>query len=258
MKVTLLGCGSSTGVPVIGCDCKVCTSDNPRNKRTRVSVLVETGGMNLLIDSSPDLRQQALRHAIRRVDAVLYTHEHADHAHGIDELRSFNYLSDSALPVYGSAESLGLLQKRFAYAFLSDKPEIWYRPWLIPHTLPDEAVYKFNIRDIPIVSFQQIHGKMKTIGYRIGNFSYSTDLDTLPESSFKALEGTEIWVVDCLRYKKSHNHSNLENTLKWIARVKPKLAVLTHMSHELDYDTLAKALPPGVVPGYDGMVMKLP
>ena len=257
MRVTILGCGSSGGVPVIGCDCSVCTSDNPKNKRMRVSVLVEAGGINLLIDSSPDLRQQALCNSIRRIDAVLYTHDHADHTHGIDDLRSFNYLSDESLPVYGSAETLALLQQRFAYAFLPKPESVWYRPSLIPHILPDEAVHHFNIGDIAITSFEQMHGKFKTLGYRIGNFSYSTDVDVLPETAFEALERTEVWLVDCLRYGKSYSHSNLENTLGWIDRVKPKLAVLTHMAHEFDYDTLAAELPPGVVPGYDGMVIEL-
>ena len=257
MKVTILGCGSSTGVPAIGCTCKVCTSDNPKNKRTRVSVFIETGGTHLLVDSSPELRQQALRHAIRRVDAVLYTHEHADHTHGIDDLRSFNYLVDKSLPVYGDAETLGLLQKRFSYAF-QPKPEmVWYRPSLLANVLPDSAVYQFDIGGVSVTSFHQMHGKMRTIGYRIGNFAYSTDVDALSDAAFGALQGTEIWLVDCLRYAKSFSHSNLENTLQWINRVKPRLAVLTHMSHEFDYDTLSKELPPGVVPGYDGMVMEL-
>jgi len=256
MKITVLGCGSSTGTPAIGCNCKTCISDNPKNKRTRVSVLVETNGENLLIDSSPDLRQQALRNNIRKINAILYTHEHADHTHGIDDLRSFNYLSGGALPVYGNAETLDMLQQRFSYAFLPKPEVVWYRPSLMPHILPDDPVHQFNIRDIALASFEQMHGKVKTLGYRIGKFAYSTDVDVLPETAFKALEGTEIWLVDCLSYRKSYSHSNLENTLAWIARVKPKLAILTHMSHEFDYDTLAKELPPGVVPGYDGMIME--
>jgi phosphoribosyl 1,2-cyclic phosphate phosphodiesterase len=256
MKVTVLGCGNSAGVPMIGCTCKVCTSDNPKNNRTRVSVFVEVGGLRLLIDSSPDLRQQALRNGISRVDAVLYTHEHADHAHGIDDLRSFNYMSDEPLPVYSNAETIKALQQRFNYAFLP-KDAIWFRPSLIPHVLPDASPGEFGINDISISYFDQLHGKFKTLGYRIGKFSYSTDVDILPEEALKALEGTEVWIVDCLRYKKSYSHSSLENTLHWIKRIKPKLAVLTHMSHEFDYDTLVKELPSGVVPGYDGMIVEL-
>lgn len=257
MRVTILGCGGSAGVPVIGCDCKVCRSENPKNKRMRVSVLVETGGVNLLLDTSPDLRQQALRHDMRRVDAVLYTHDHADHTQGLDDMRSFNYLADAAIPVYGDAATIGHVQQRFPYAFLPKPEKIWYRPSLSPHILPDAAVHEFNVADISVRSFQQQHGKAKTLGYRIGNFAYSTDTDVLPESAFQALEGVEVWVVDCLRYTASFSHSHVSNTLEWIARVKPKLAILTHMAHDLEYDTLAAELPAGVVPGYDGMVVEL-
>jgi len=258
MRVTVLGCGSSTGVPAVGCHCSICISDNPKNKRTRVSLFIEINGINILIDSSPDLRQQALRHDIQRIDAILYTHDHADHTHGIDDLRAFNYLSGKPLPIYGDNLTLSLLQQRFAYAFLPlPEQHIWYRPSLQPHSLADVAVHTFTVSGISITSFEQMHGKVKTLGYRIGKFSYSTDVDVLPAAAFEALAGTEVWVVDCLRYKKSYSHSNIENTLEWIGRVKPKLAVLTHMSHEFDYDTLSGQLPEGVVPGYDGMVIEL-
>ncbi|MDE3059576.1 MAG: MBL fold metallo-hydrolase [Pseudomonadota bacterium] len=257
MRITILGCGSSGGVPLIGCQCSVCVSDNPKNRRSRVSVLVEAEDINLLIDSSPDLRQQALRHDIRRIDAVLYTHDHADHTGGLDDLRSFNYLSNDAIPVYSNDDTIQRIQKRFAYAFLP-RPDgtIWYRPCLTPHVIPDGNQH-FTVSGIPVTAFEQRHAKTKTLGYRIGNFSYSTDVNVLPEEAFDALQGTEVWVVDCLRYTKSLSHSDLENTLAWIGRVRPKLAVLTHMAHEFDYDVLSKELPPGVVPGYDGMVIDL-
>lgn len=257
MKVTLLGCGASWGVPMIGCQCAVCRSKNPKNKRSRVSVFVETSSVNLLIDTSPDLHRQAINNHIRRVDAVLYTHDHADHTAGIDDLRSFNVLSGSALPVYGNAETLGAIQKRFPYAFLSKHEKIWYRPALTPYILPDAPAHRFSIADISITSFEQIHAKAKTLGYRIGNFSYSTDTNILPETAFEALAGTEIWIVDCLRRGKAYSHSHLENTLEWIERVKPRLAVLTHMDHDFDYDALSAELPPGVVPGYDGLTLEL-
>lgn len=256
MRVTVLGCGSSSGIPVIGCRCRVCTSDNPKNQRTRVSVYVETDGRGLLIDTSPDLRQQALSQKIEQVDAVLYTHDHADHTHGVDDLRSFNALSDAALPVYGDEHTLELVKQRFPYAFLP-KPPFWFRPCLTPHVLPEKPIHRFEAAGVPVTMFQQTHGKMHTLGYRIGDFSYSTDIDFLPETAFEALEGTQLWVVDCLRYTKSFSHSHLALTLSWIERVKPKLAILTHMAHDFDYDTLSAELPSGVVPGYDGIVVEL-
>ncbi len=241
---------------MIGCGCEVCTSDNPKNKRSRVSSWIETRGKSLLIDSSPDLRQQALKHNIRRVDSVLYTHDHADHTHGLDELRSFNYLSDEAIPIYCDRQTYASIYSKFGYAF-QEKPPVWFRPCLTANILEEGDVGKVLIQDITVTYFKQLHGKVTTLGYRIGNMAYSTDTDGLPESAFKALEGVEIWIVDCLRYSKSPTHASLEMTLGWIDRVKPKLAILTHMAHEFDYEQLSKELPAGVVAGYDGMAIEL-
>lgn len=257
MRMTLLGSGSSAGVPEIGCSCKVCTSADPKNKRLRASLLMEIDGKTLLIDTSPDLRQQALRHDIKRVDAVLYTHDHADHTGGVDDMRAFNVQADAPIPVYGNDATLSLLEARYAYAFLPRPERVWYRPCLVPHVLPDEPVCDFEVQGIGIRAFQQVHGKIKTFGYRVGNFAYSTDTDQLPETAFQALEGVDTWIVDCLRYSESYTHSNLERTLGWIARVKPRMAILTHMAHDFDYATLSSGLPEGVVAGYDGISVEL-
>lgn len=257
MRVTMLGCGSSSGVPYIGCSCAVCTSDNPKNKRTRVSVFVEVGGKNILIDTSPDLRAQALRENITQIDAVLYTHDHADHTHGIDELRSFNYLKAGALPIYGNAQTLNSLQNRFNYAFMPKLYEVWNKPYLLPHAVVDKAVGEFSLFDQKIAYFEQMHGKIKSVGYRIENFAYSTDVNALSEEVFAALEGVEVWIVDCLRFEPSFSHSHLDLTLEWISRVKPKRAILTHMNHDFDYETLNARLPEGVEMGYDGLVIEL-
>ena len=257
MRVTILGCGSSTGVPNIGCDCAVCLSSNPRNKRTRASIFIETVQANFLIDSSPDLREQVLRHNIRKVDAVLYTHDHADHANGIDDLRSFNYLSNQALPVYGDAHTMNSLTSRFPYIFKEKMGQAWYKPLLINNILADISIQDINISGVSIKVFEQIHGKITSLGYRFGKFAYSTDTNFLPEEAFEALAGVETWIVDCLHYKETYSHSHLEQTLRWIARVKPKLAILTHMNHHLDYDTLCAELPAGIVPAYDGMILDL-
>lgn len=255
MRVTVLGCGGSTGVPFIGCDCGVCRSDDPRNKRTRVSVLVEAGGSNLLIDTSPDLRQQALRENIRSLDAVLYTHDHADHLHGIDEMRSFNYLADDSIPVYGDAATLAELKQRFPYAFLPRPEGIWYRPSLTPRAIP-EPLAEFEAAGVKVRPVEQRHGKHRTLGFRIGGFAYSTDCNELPDATLEALQGLEVWLVDCLRPTPSPSHAHLELTLRWIEQVKPKLAVLTHMSHDFDYDSLLNSLPKNVIPAHDGLVLE--
>jgi phosphoribosyl 1,2-cyclic phosphate phosphodiesterase len=256
MRVTILGCGSSAGVPEIGCQCNVCTSNVPENQRTRVSVFIEEHDTHLLIDSAPELRAQALRNRINRVDAVLYTHDHADHTSGLDDLRGFNKLSGDVLPIYGDQKTMESLQKRFGYAF-TPKNAIWYSPALIANTLPSQAVYDFTVGNATITAFEQMHGKVNTLGYRVGNFAYSTDCNGLPESAFEALNGVDTWVVDCLRYTESYTHSNLKLTLSWIERVKPKLAVLTHMAHDFDYHALSAELPAGIIAGYDGMVLEL-
>jgi phosphoribosyl 1,2-cyclic phosphate phosphodiesterase len=258
MRVTILGCGHSAGVPIIGCECVVCRSPNPRNIRGRVSVHIEINGLSIIIDTSPDFRQQILRENINKVDGVLYTHDHADHTHGIDDLRSFNYKRDAGLPIYGNAAALNSIQSRFGYAF-AGKPSIglWIRPSLLPHMLPDEPVVRFEIQGVEVVAFQQQHGKIVSMGYRIGDFAYSTDTNHLPDSAFEALAGVKVWVVDCLRYTPSFSHSHLEQTLEWVRRVQPEQAILTHMAHELDYDTLLAELPSGVVPAFDGMKIEL-
>ncbi len=257
MKVTMLGCGSSAGVPFIACNCPVCTSKNPKNTRTRVSILIESEGKNILIDTSPDLRQQALREGIARIDAVLYTHEHADHVMGIDELRSFNHLSGGAIPVYADETTLKSLQTRFAYAFMEKPENLWYRPCLTPHPFVEKPVGNISLFGQEITTITFGHGKIKTIGYRLGKFAYSTDCDAISDEAFAALEGIDTWIVDCLRYTPSYSHAHLDLTLSWIERLKPRRAILTHMNHELDYDRLKAELPNGVEAGYDGLTFEL-
>ena len=258
MKVTILGCGHSLGVPVIGCECAVCTSNNPKNKRLRVSAVVEVDGKNIVIDTSPDFRQQMLSSNINRLDAVLYTHDHADHTHGIDDLRGFNILQNEVIPVYSNAEIIGSIQKRFAYVFLPKPVEnAMFRPSLSANILPDVPIYEFMVGDTKIIAFVQQHGKSTTLGYRIGDFAYSTDVNELSESAFEALAGVKYWIVDCLRYTPSYSHSHLSHTLQWISHVSPRQTILTHMAHEFDYDKLLSELPAGVVPAYDGMVIEI-
>jgi phosphoribosyl 1,2-cyclic phosphate phosphodiesterase len=258
IKIRVLGCGASAGVPLIGCDCAVCRSDNPKNQRTRVSILIEQEGQRLLVDTSPDLRQQCLRHDIRTVDAICFTHAHADHCHGIDDLRPLNFHRGSVIPAYGDPVAMEEIVPRFSYAFKPPVPEYgWFRPALEAHLVDVENWTAFSVGNMRVQPFPQMHGKLTTLGLRVGNFAYSTDVHHLPDKAREILEGVEVWIVDCLRRGASPTHAHLDLTLEWISQVKPKRAILTHMSHEFDYDALKAELPEGVEPGYDGMEIVL-
>jgi phosphoribosyl 1,2-cyclic phosphate phosphodiesterase len=252
----VLGCGPSWGVPRIGNEWGDCDPANPRNRRRRVSVLVEEGGTTLLIDTSPDLREQLLDAGVRRIDAVLFTHAHADHLHGIDDLRSVNWLMRSGIPVFASAQALAEINSRFGYVFDPQKPDrqsAYYKPVLEPHAVDGP----FAAAGIHVMPFVQDHGFSTTLGFRIGAMAYSTDVVELDEAAFAALRGVDLWIVDCIRRKPHVTHAHLDKTLQWIARVKPRRAVLTHMDESLDYATLCHELPAGVEPGYDGLVIEL-
>jgi phosphoribosyl 1,2-cyclic phosphate phosphodiesterase len=256
MKVTVLGCGGSGGVPLITGDWGRCNPANPRNRRRRVSVLIEQGDTTILVDTSPDLRAQFLEAGVTHLDAVLYTHEHADHCHGIDELRAFGHGRKGVIPAYGTAETMALLRQRFRYIF--EQPAggagVLYRPLLEARVIDGP----FAVGGIPVTPFVQDHGYgTTTTGYRIGGMAYSTDVVGLDDSAFVVLAGLDLWIVDCLRYEPHPTHAHFERTLSWIARARPKRAILTHLNHTLDYDDLASRCPPGVEPGYDGLVMEI-
>jgi phosphoribosyl 1,2-cyclic phosphate phosphodiesterase len=255
MRVTMLGCGPSTGVPAIGPNWGRCDPDDARNRRRRVSVLIEIGGTVILIDTSPDLREQLLDAGASRIDAVLLTHAHADHLHGIDDLRSVNRLMRSAIPLYADGKTLAEIGRRFGYVLKPvEEPGRYYKPTLVPHEISGE----FEVGGIPIIPFLQDHGFSATLGFRIGKFAYSTDVTELDEDAFAVLEGIELWIVDCLRREPHPTHSHLAKTLSWIARTAPRRAVLTHMDQSLDYRELSAELPAGVEPGQDRLVIELP
>ncbi|HUC61797.1 MAG TPA: MBL fold metallo-hydrolase [Alphaproteobacteria bacterium] len=255
MKLTILGCGGSHGVPAIGGQWGACDPANPKNRRLRASVLVESRGQRILVDTSPDLRQQLLATESGWLDAVIYTHGHADHLHGIDDLRMVNVIRKAPLDIYADAATLAQIESRFDYVLApldaSAQPDMFfYKPWLVPHGIEGP----FRIGDVEIVPFEQDHGFSKTLGFRFGPIAYSTDVVALDEAAFRALEGVEIWVVDALRFETHMTHSHFERTLDWIARVKPKRAILTHMNLSMDYAAVRARCPPGVEPGYDGLV----
>lgn len=250
MKITVLGCGSSGGVPLIGNVWGNCDPNDKRNRRTRVSVLVEEGDTTLLVDTSPDMRQQLLDCNLQNLTAVLFTHTHADHCHGIDDLRSINWLTRKPIDVYADAKTMEELRHRFAYIF--NPSEKFYKPSVNPIVVDGS----FIAGSIPVVPFVQDHGFSTTLGYRFRDFAYSTDVKALDETAFDALHGIKVWIVDCMREEPHPTHAHLELTLEWIARVKPERAYLTHMSHLLDYAALSVKLPPGVWPAHDGLVIE--
>jgi phosphoribosyl 1,2-cyclic phosphate phosphodiesterase len=257
MKVTVLGCGGSGGVPLIGNDWGECDPADPRNRRRRSSVLVDVGTVRLLIDTGPDLREQLLAAGVTHLDGVLFSHSHADHSHGIDELRALNWVMRQPIDCYADAATLADLEQRFGYC-LKPLPDgaHFYRPALVPRlAVPGQP---FTVKGVEIRPFLQDHGLSNTLGFRIGNFAYSTDVVRLDEAAFAALDGVEVWMVDCVRIQPPHTvHAHLPVTLSWIERVRPRRAVLTHMNQTMDYAKVSALLPPGVEPAYDGMVVEL-
>ena len=252
MRVTILGCGTAGGVPRIGNDWGACDPNEPRNRRRRASIRVEQGATTVLIDASPDLRQQALDAGMDRLDAVLFTHEHADHSHGFDDLRFFNRLIGQPVPVHADPKTLAGLKKRFGYAFSTQNG--FYPQIVAGH----EITGPLQVGELAITPFVQHHGpRLDTLGYRFGSFAYSTDVADMPEEAFGVLAGVDTWVVDALQIRPHLTHANLEKSLAWIARVKPRRAILTHMGADLDYGTLRASLPAGIEPAYDSMVIEV-
>ena len=253
MKVTVLGSGSSGGVPLIGNYWGECDPNNKKNTRMRVSVSVELkNGKTIIIDTSPDLRVQALNNKMKNIDAVLWTHAHADHANGIDDLRQFLWTKKEELPVYGSLDTINSLKKRFDYVF--SKKNNYFQPPLDVNILNQG---KFNLCGENAYAFNQIHGKDITFGYRIDKFAYSTDVKKFPSESEQYLYDLDLWIVDCVRFEPHYSHSHYEQTISWINKYKPKKAILTHLGAWLDYDKLLKLCPKNVFPAYDGLIINL-
>lgn len=262
MKVTVLGCGGSSGVPVAdgtpGGNWGVCDPNNPKNRRRRVSILVEAGGTTALVDTSPDLRHQLLDARVRDLDAVFFSHAHADHAHGIDELRALARRRGKPIDAYMDAKTQRDLTIRFPYIFTSScDPGSLYSPQMRDRLI--EALgAPFRVGGLEVTAFQQGHGPGETtLGYRFGPVAYSTDVVSLDDAAFAALSGVEVWIVDSLREAPHPTHAHLALALEWIARVKPRCAVLTHLNHQADYEAIRALCPPGVEPAYDGMVIEL-
>ena len=251
MKITILGCGTSTGVPMVGCGCPVCASDDPRDKRTRASLLMRYNNHAILIDTSTDLREQALRHRIRRIDAVLFTHAHADHVNGIDDLRGFYFIHKEIIPCYASRETLENLQRGFSYIF-NEHEGSGYTPLLTAH----EISAPFELFGLGVIPIPLLHGKTSSLGYRIGNFAYLTDCSAIPESSQELLQGVELLVVDGLRWTEHPYHFNITGAIAAARQINAPRTVLTHLTHQISYSEGNK-LPPGFELAYDGMEFDL-
>jgi len=263
MRITILGCGASAGVPMIGGsdgggDWGDCDPGEPRNRRTRSSIVVENDqGQRLLVDTSPDMRNQLLDCRVPRVEAILYTHAHADHITGLDDVRILNRIADRPLDAFATQRTLDELTRRFAYAFRPWEPPGFYRPVLVPRVVePGETL---QTAGLAVRLFAQNHGRVETLGLRIGRFGYSTDVVGLDDAAFDALEGVDTWVVGCFLPKGPHwTHADLPAVLEWVARLKPRRTVLTHMGTGMDWAWMRANLPGGVEPGYDGMVLDVP
>lgn len=250
MQVRILGSGTSSGVPRVGRDWGQCDPANPKNRRRRVSILVEWERVRILVDTSPDLREQLLDADVSDVEAVIWTHDHADHCHGIDDLRQLFHARGRPVNGYARPETLDSLKTRFAYAF---EGKHGYPAVVTPHLLPNHM----NLAGLSIRTVDQPHADITTAGLRFDaggkTVVYSTDFNALTEEMEIAFQGADLWIVDTLRRRPHPSHPHLAQTLEWIQRLKPGRAVLTHMDNSMDYETLVGELPDGVEPGYDGM-----
>jgi len=262
-RFTILGCGSSGGVPRAALGWGDCNPANPKNRRRRTSLLVElrnsTGLTSVLVDTSPDLREQLLEAQVDWLDAVFFTHAHADHTHGIDDLRALFIKHRRRLDIYVDGPTGDTLRSRFGYCFKAP-PGSDYPPIATEHRLePGKAItVQGRGGEIEALPLLQEHGDIASLGFRFGSVAYSCDLSGLPPASIAALAGLDLWVVDALRYRPHPSHFSLDEALAWIERIKPTRAILTNLHSDLDYDELRSKLPEHVLPAYDGLVIELP
>lgn len=253
-RVRFLGTGTSHGVPMIGCSCDTCTSTDPRDQRWRPSIAITLrGGTTLLVDTSPDLRAQALRFGLARVDAILFTHPHADHLLGLDDIRRYNVLQRAAIPCYGNPHTIDEIRRVFAYAF---------EPVQHGGGIPQLSLFRLAgpccLGGVTVTPVPVMHGVLPIYGYRVGAFAYLTDCSAIPESSLSLLEGVRVLTIDALRHRPHPTHFTVEQALATIERVRPDRALLTHVCHDLRHAPTSAGLPRGVELAYDGLVVEIP
>jgi phosphoribosyl 1,2-cyclic phosphate phosphodiesterase len=251
-RVTFLGTGTSHGVPMIGCMCATCRSTDPRDRRLRPSIYIEVaGGARLLVDSSTDLRQQALASGLTRIDAVLYTHAHADHILGLDELRRFNMIQGTSIPCYADARTWDALKRSFFYVF----DEITRHGGGVPQLEPREINGPFDVEGVRVLPIRILHGKLPILGFRFGTFAYLTDCSAIPDDSWPLLDGVETLVIGALRDKPHPTHFTVDQALQAVTRIAPRRAFFTHMAHDLPHAATCARLPRGVELAYDGLTL---
>jgi len=251
MKFTILGSGTSTGIPMVGCSCRVCRSADPKDKRTRTSLLVENNGKYILVDTSTDLRTQAIRQHIPFIDAVLFTHAHADHIHGIDDLRGFHFVHKSIIPCYASKETLVDIDSKFSYIFTGHS-DYGYHQLLQPHAVENP----FKLFGLTVTPIPLLHGTMPATGFRFNNFAYLTDCSSIPDESLPLLAGLDTLVIDALRHTPHPHHFNIAGAIKVSQQIGAERTFLTHLTHEISHAEEA-SLPDGVFFAYDGLSLEL-
>jgi len=247
-QILMLGSGTSMGVPTLGCKCRVCTSADPRDCRTRPSIAIVYDGHTVLIDSGPDFRQQAMREGIERLDAVFYTHAHADHILGLDDLRPLSFKGSNKIPLYADAPTAAVLERIFEYTF-SESNKYPFKARVSLQPLTDHTpLFGIDFLRVPLQ-----HGELSTVGFRFGTAAYLTDMSDIPESSFPLLEGLDVLILDALRKSPHPSHSHVERSLGFVEKIRPKQAFFTHMSHEILHAEVEKELPETVRLAYDGL-----
>jgi phosphoribosyl 1,2-cyclic phosphate phosphodiesterase len=252
MRLTFLGTGTSTGVPTLGCRCRVCTSEDPHDQRTRPSIALEFDGRVVIVDTTPDIRQQALREGLERLDAVLFTHSHADHILGLDDTRVFYFRQQVPLPIYADARCMERLRHIFSYVFDGS-----YKYGGVGKLDPHVIEGPFELWGLKLIPVPVLHGDLPVLGFRFGNAAYVTDFSTIPETSMPLLEGLDVLVLDALRHKPHPTHSTIEQSLGLVERLKPRRAFFTHIAHQLGHAETNAGLPPNVRLAHDGLKLEL-
>ena len=253
LKITFLGTGTSTGVPVVACNCEVCTSNDARDKRYRTSVMLSRGGSNIIIDCGPDFRIQMLKHKVDDINAVLFTHAHRDHIAGLDDIRAFNFILHKSIDIYGSQPTLDAIKEQFPYIFTPGR--YFGAPQLNLHPITNNP---FVIGDFNFTPVQVMHQEMKVFGYRIGDFTYITDANYISPTELEKIRGSKVIVINALRHSRHISHFSLNESLEILNDLKPEKAYLTHISHFLGkYDEVEHKLPEGVHLAYDGLQIEV-
>jgi phosphoribosyl 1,2-cyclic phosphate phosphodiesterase len=252
MKVLFLGTGTSSGIPAIQCSCKVCRSDNPKNKRLRSSILITLDEHNILVDTATDLREQALRYDIKRIDAILFTHAHADHVHGIDEVRIYSFHSGKPIDCFGNHETIETIHRQFPYIFVPEEERTSFLPRIDTHVVNGSfSLFGKEIIPIPIQ-----HGSRTILGYRVGPFAYLSDCNDIPDGSVELLQDLELLVLDALRDVPHPTHFSLAQAVETARKINPGRTLFTHMAHQLEHEETNRNLPPGMALAFDGQVVE--